>query len=312
MDGERAAGNVELHRRPSDWRAHGHDADPAYDDVMLHVVAQADGAGPDVPTAELSRAERAGTAEPPLMAQLARASSGELREMLMRSGMARFRERVEAARRSAEETGDEQALHEAVFDALGYAENRAPFRWLARASPESKLQQLAQSLPVDERAAALERVLLDASGLDDEPHTSAGERPPWKTAGVRPVNHPRGRIRGAAALLARVSEEGLLTGCRRAVVGGHTALEQVFVVESPERALIGVGRAREIVVNAVLPLLAATGNPHAEDVFMQHPSLSENALTREARRLTGAQGMRLSACEQLGLLRLYRGSIAEG
>ena len=53
MDGERTAGNVELHRQPSDWRAHGHDADPAYDSVMLHVVAQADGAGPDLPLAEL-------------------------------------------------------------------------------------------------------------------------------------------------------------------------------------------------------------------------------------------------------------------
>ena len=312
MDGERTAGNVELHRKPSDWHAHGHDADPAYDGVMLHVVAQADGAGPGVPTAELSRAGPPGTAEPPLMAQLARASSGELREMFLRSGMARFRELVEAARRSVEETGDEQALHEAVFDALGYAENRAPFRRLAGAVPAVALLGLARSLPVDERAAALERLLLDASGLDSEAQRPHGDRPAWKTAGVRPVNHPRGRIRGAAALLARVSEEGLLAACRRAIAGGSTALERLFVVEGPEQALIGIGRAREVVVNAVLPLLAAVGDPHAEDLFMRYPALPENTLTREARRLTGAKGMRLSACEQLGLLRLYRGSIADG
>ena len=141
---------------------------------------------------------------------------------------------------------------------------------------------------------------------------SLGERPAWKTAGVRPVNHPRRRIHGAAALLARLSEEGLLTACERAAAEGRAALERLLVVDSPGGALIGTGRAREVVVNAVLPLLVATGAPAAEDVFLRHPSLPENSLTREARRLTGAQGMRLSACEQLGLVRLYRGSIASG
>ena len=307
MDGGRTSGNVELHRKPSDWRVHGHDADPAYDGVMLHVVAQADGAGPDLPLAELNGTGPREALEAPLMAQLARASSSELRQALVRSGMARFRERVQAASRSVGESGAEQALHEAVFDALGYAENRAPFRWLARAVPAKTLRQLAEGASSDERNEAFERILLDASGLDETAHP--GEHPGWKTTGVRPVNHPRRRIRGAAALAARVSDEGLIAACERAVAEGRTSLERLFVVEGPGGALIGAGRAREIVVNAVLPLLAA-GNPHAEDVFVQYPSLPENSLTREARRLTGAQGMRLSACEQLGLVRLYRGSIA--
>ena len=38
-------GDVELHRRPSDWWAHGHHRDPAYARVVLHVVAAADGDG---------------------------------------------------------------------------------------------------------------------------------------------------------------------------------------------------------------------------------------------------------------------------
>lgn len=312
MDGERASGNVELHRRPSDWHAHGHDADPAYDNVMLHVVAQADDTGPALPLAKLSRPGTREALEPPLMARLARASSAQFREMLVGSGMARFRERVQTAVHRIEEAGAEQALHETVFDALGYAENRMPFRWLARAIPESELRWLAINLPPDELPAALERTLLDASGLDDEPHSSAGECPSWKTAGVRPVNHPRRRIRGAAVLLARAAAEGLLARCERMATEGYAVLERLFVVDSPGGALIGTGRAREVVVNAVLPLLAAKDNSDAEALFLRYPSLPENSLAREARRLTGAQGMRLSACEQLGLLRLYRGSIAEG
>ena len=42
VDGMLWVGNVEIHQCASDWLRHGHDTDPAYNSVILHVVGKAD------------------------------------------------------------------------------------------------------------------------------------------------------------------------------------------------------------------------------------------------------------------------------
>ncbi len=42
IDGQTWAGNVEIHIKSSDWYAHNHEKDPAYDNVILHVVWEHD------------------------------------------------------------------------------------------------------------------------------------------------------------------------------------------------------------------------------------------------------------------------------
>lgn len=63
IDGVEWVGNVEIHVKASDWFRHGHTGDPAYDNVILHVVGRSDKRveGPDgqtLPQVELSFPEK--------------------------------------------------------------------------------------------------------------------------------------------------------------------------------------------------------------------------------------------------------------
>ncbi len=58
IDGQQWVGNVEMHVYSSDWTAHGHQHDPAYNSVILHVVWEDDApiytqSGKTIPTLEL-------------------------------------------------------------------------------------------------------------------------------------------------------------------------------------------------------------------------------------------------------------------
>ena len=57
LDEIRHSGNIEMHMKSSDWNAHGHQFDPAYSNVILHVVYEHDQLifieGIPIPTVEL-------------------------------------------------------------------------------------------------------------------------------------------------------------------------------------------------------------------------------------------------------------------
>lgn len=58
IDGQRWAGNIEIHLKSSDWYAHGHEKDANYNNVILHVVWEDDAAvfrsdNSEIPTLEL-------------------------------------------------------------------------------------------------------------------------------------------------------------------------------------------------------------------------------------------------------------------
>ena len=205
----------------------------------------------------------------------------ELAALLDRAGDARFGEKVETFRRQLAEEEPEQVLYTAIMEGLGYSQNRSPFCELAYRMPIAALKARTLALPAEERPHAIERWLLEAAGLGppiggDEALWHDDTLPPlrWNLFRVRPVNHPRQRIKGAARLLDLYLEDGLAGSMARRIThcingDGASSVQRGLAVQKDGRALIGPDRARELAVNAVLPFGAAWGG------LLPDPALAE-------------------------------------
>ena len=164
---------------------------------------------------------------------------------------------------------------------------------------------------------------------------------PWQANRTRPGNAPVRRIVALAALAVSWPPQGLgqaVLRCLAAddpagsgrqrgrpwsalaalvrqpapppVVVQHLRRLGVWSDEEAPTALIGASRAADIVVNVLLPYtlaVARDGPPgtarYARQVFLEHPLLAENWITRLMSKRTGFRAR--TAREQQGLIRLY-------
>jgi len=190
-------GDVEVHVVASDWKRHGHDRNPAYCRVALHVCLRNDTPNPFVtnedgdPIPQLSL-------EPHLDADLddlraaipqeahpdqVEAAPGLCRRLMEDHGVSaewlgQFLdfagdERVLAkARRfqSALETKPiDQVLYEGLMEGLGYRRNSAPFLHLARLVPLSYLRSRRDAVGEDERSVMCQAALFGVAHLLPDP-----------------------------------------------------------------------------------------------------------------------------------------------
>jgi hypothetical protein len=344
-------GDVEIHPRQRDWEAHGHGQDPNYNGVVLHAALQVDspltslqsgGRAQVVGLGPLLEVEDPAAGPPayPLWGMLGRlgyprpGSAEELASLLDRAGDDRFLDKSACFGRFLGEQGPEQTLYEGLMEALGYRHNQAPFLKLAARAPYLSVLQAGGRLPLEARAGAIESWLLRLSGLSspdgyrgpDTPLPRSGFGPSlssreWHCFRVRPANHPRRRIGGAARLVVRYLDGGLVEGLRQAANAGtmRELISALTVLGPPgrETAWIGAGRARDLAVNVVLPFLHAldrrwggpgSGREHLA-LYRRFGKLQENELTREmAEHLVEprhGRGVVDTARRQQGLLHLH-------
>jgi hypothetical protein len=233
------SGDVEIDLHPGGWRAHGHDRNKNFQNVLLHVVW--DEAKPvenapavlslknvlDAPLAELSLSlenESLRTLPEALRgkcyAPLQELGEMKLTELLREAAQVRFENKAAQFRSRARDAGWEQALWENLFRALGYKHNVWPMQNLAEAKP--------RWLHGADSAFEIQARLLGAGGLLPEELTRSQKssdtylrhvwdlwwresdgfedfilpRAVWKFHGLRPANHPQRRLALASHWLA--------------------------------------------------------------------------------------------------------------
>jgi len=185
FNGKLHSGDVEVHLDPSDWKAHRHDIDSRYDEVILHVVledpkgvAAVTLKGRAVPTLALGSrlsadigvlSERMLVDEhsyavgqsPGRCAEVAAQGNPEaLRNVLLLAGEWRMLNKARALRERMDEVGGDQALYEAFMYACGFGHFKHHFKAVARHLPYERARQLALQDPL-----LLEAAFLQIAGL---------------------------------------------------------------------------------------------------------------------------------------------------
>lgn len=239
------SGDIEVDLHPSGWRSHRHDRNPAFQNVILHVVwdGSKDTALPILPLKSVLDAPLeellvwigtdAGRSFPEALkgqcsAPLHELTQERLIELLRQAARVRVEAKAAQIQARARQAGWEQALWEGLFRALGYKHNT----W-----PMLRLGELRERfLPGSQHAepARLQALLLGAGGLlpfdltslKAGTHTYARQlwdvwwrerealldctlpREIWHLHGLRPANHPQRRLALASHWLAA---RGLVT-----------------------------------------------------------------------------------------------------
>jgi len=380
-------GDIEVHVKSSDWRAHRHHLDPIYNRVILHVVFWHNSKtatnlqnGQRVPTLALhkfiSQTDlHASSAYPstnrhmPCRNAVVRWNTGVMGKLLDTAGEERFLAKAADFRMALAQTEASQSLYQGIMGALGYTKNKYPLVELAHRMPLQRLESVTSGKTSDAECLARQQaLLLGTAGLLPSQRSDrygAGKRhdgwveklerfwassrqseamseDDWHLFKVRPSNFPSRRIAAMSYLLLRYREGGILEElvdklCETTVDKGYNWLEKALRVTTdgywaghldfglPSRrsipAILGEGRAADIVVNVLLPFATAWGRLTAQpelamkafELYHHYPELAVNTIERHMRNQLGISRYLVnSAQRQQGLIHIYRTLCSQG
>ncbi len=231
LNGVRLRGDIELDSRAQDWEAHGHGANPAFDNVILQIVFTPPPPGwytrtsqhREVPIfyipPESWQAAATGAAEhhddtlPRCRQPLAEMNASAVQRLLQAAAAHRLELKRKRFYQRARDAGESQAWYEAWATTLGYSANKDAMRQLAMRAPINTLGKQAEAillgtagflLPVlpeqaSSDARAYHRDVWDAWWLLREQYELAPERRlKWSKGPARPLNHPQRRVAALA------------------------------------------------------------------------------------------------------------------
>jgi hypothetical protein len=226
-----ASGDVEVDIRASGWRAHGHDINKAFTNVILHVIwgeePSAAGGPPtialrnvlDAPIGELNLwlGTEAAQEFPEMLRGKCCAPLRELDEtatlvLLREAAKVRLQSKASQFQARARQAGWEQALWEGIFRALGYKHNTWPMQRIAELRARWS-NDCTEPLPLQARLLGIGGLLppeLTRSQKNSDTYLRRiwdhwwRERDAfadcvmptglWRFHGLRPANHPQRRL----------------------------------------------------------------------------------------------------------------------
>lgn len=253
------AGNVEIHRRASDWKRHNHHLDPAYDSVVLHIVEVADTRifrtnGEEIPTLEMhcSQTFRADyealvshSVSQPCARYLESLSPVVLADWISSLAIERLQSKSQRLRDWLElyKGNWEEVCYIVVARSLGFGINGDAFERLARSLPLLFMQKHADS-PTQVEAFLFGQagLLVEGECRGDDYYARLvneyaflknkfGLTPinpeSWRLFRLRPANFPHRRL----AMLAQYIHRGFDLFSRICEAGSDDELRAIFKVE---------------------------------------------------------------------------------
>ncbi len=361
VDGELRRGAVEVDLDARNWERHGHGDNPEFNGVVLHVFADRPASSRVFTRTESHRhvaqvllPQYSGLQGPPdflpeaypgrCLAPLARMHDREIESLLLAAAQYRMRRKAERLRVMAGAISREQALFQAVAEALGFRHNKTAMAILAQRCPVGELLRMdpvRREARLFGAAGFLDPSLAEMARMADTRAylrrlwdrwwTMRGEVEPdprrairWRADGTRPLNHPQRRLGALAGLLDRWEElrslwekpgdrlEQHVNNWSKTLA--HPYWSRHCTLRSPALPqpcrLIGKDRLRDLLGNVLFP--GAIGvSPDRWSEYARLGGVDSNQkLKRAALRLFGSDQQRRKLFtsyyhQQQGLLQIY-------
>jgi len=234
IDGKLHTGDVEIHISNHDWYSHRHHEDPAYNNVILHVVTATDServirtqSGKAVPVFIISPGN-----EPDHVSAHCSLWTGideaACKTVLAEFADIRFKRKGLRIKKEIIQKSANHSFYKMILDGLGYNQNRESFRSLADQLPLAKIYSILEQTDTTDRITTLEALFLGTAGFIDEPHAKYLQKDTeyfhgikeiwtklnsrydlpvmqlkWHFAGIRPANFPTRRLIALAQIICK-------------------------------------------------------------------------------------------------------------